>query len=796
MATQLDELIVKISGDVAELKTAMVEASKVTQQNASKMDAALDDFSKNSDKSFNTASIAFGSFIGSLASTATTAAFAGLKNALSAGINSARDFSSAVAEVNSILPETAKLTKINELALVKLSSQYGGTPQKQAKAFYQIVSSGVTDTAEATELLTIANKAAVAGVTDVETAIRGLTNATASYGDQGLTAQEAADALFTTVRLGKTDFGLLANNIGKVAPIAKAAGVSFNELAGTIAFVTQTGLSTEEVMTGLKATIQAVAAPTDELKKTAAGMGVSLGEASLKSIGLEGIMRQIATATGGSLAEIKKFIPSVEAAGVVAAITSGKFSNFSDVLREMDNASGATQKAFEQLEMSADFQLTALEQEIANIIPTMINLADKPIAELVKSFRESLPDSVLLAADALRGMVDAGAFAVDAIAVISASVEESSARWSAWGNVIKNFVSGDFTAAGKAFEEGEAAIKAIDERLTETIANNQLAKFSKQLGATRDALAEAFSETGQKTISSTSQVLQNSMQQNAVKTKEATDEITKFADKLKESLPADTITAESELIQAQYDAQILTLEAFIEQRRELLNMQQEEELSKLNEAFEAGKLSEQEFWQARGNIVKSGISEQIGFEKQLTDAKKKEEQARQANFRSSLNTIASLADSGNSTLATIGKAAAITTATIDGIVAVQKALASAPPPFNFALAGLVGAATAANVAKIAGVQLQSGIDEVPGPFNQDRFPAVLAGGERVVPAETNQDLKRFLQNANQGGAGNVTLNVTIVSQGVAIGDEGKRQLIEAVNEGIEEGIGRLRTVSA
>lgn len=57
------------------------------------------------------------------------------------------------------------------------------------------------------------------------------------------------------------------------------------------------------------------------------------------------------------------------------------------------------------------------------------------------------------------------------------------------------------------------------------------------------------------------------------------------------------------------------------------------------------------------------------------------------------------------TLAAIGKAAAVTQATIDGVLAVQKALASAPPPANYALAAAVGVATAANIAQIMSTNL-------------------------------------------------------------------------------------------
>ncbi|MBS0218077.1 MAG: phage tail length tape measure family protein [Proteobacteria bacterium] len=62
--------------------------------------------------------------------------------------------------------------------------------------------------------------------------------------------------------------------------------------------------------------------------------------------------------------------------------------------------------------------------------------------------------------------------------------------------------------------------------------------------------------------------------------------------------------------------------------------------------------------------------------------------------------IAQLSRSHNAKLATIGKAAAVAEATIQGILAVQKALASSAPPYSYVLAAAAGAAAAVNVANI------------------------------------------------------------------------------------------------
>lgn len=117
--------------------------------------------------------------------------------------------------------------------------------------------------------------------------------------------------------------------------------------------------------------------------------------------------------------------------------------------------------------------------------------------------------------------------------------------------------------------------------------------------------------------------------------------------------------------------------------------------------------------------------------------------------RSFFGNLATLSDSSNKTLAAIGKAAAIAQATIDGILAVQKALASAPPPFNFALAAAAGVAAAVNVSKIAGMA-DGGPVRGPGGPREDRVPVLLSNGEFVVNARDAGRNLALLQQINAG----------------------------------------------
>lgn len=164
---------------------------------------------------------------------------------------------------------------------------------------------------------------------------------------------------------------------------------------------------------------------------------------------------------------------------------------------------------------------------------------------------------------------------------------------------------------------------------------------------------------------------------------------------------------------------------------------------------------------------------------------------RAQNLKSTLGTMATLSKSGNKTLAAIGKAAAISTATIDGFAAVQKALAAAPPPFNFALAATVGVATAANIASIVGVNFAHG-GIVPGSsFTGDNVAANLNSREMVL----NQGQQAQLFQLANGGGGN---NGGIVEAINALGDRidnmeivlqaDDNEIARSTSRGVESGV--------
>jgi len=128
------------------------------------------------------------------------------------------------------------------------------------------------------------------------------------------------------------------------------------------------------------------------------------------------------------------------------------------------------------------------------------------------------------------------------------------------------------------------------------------------------------------------------------------------------------------------------------------------------------------------------------------------DEMRLASYGDLMGALAGLASSGNKKLAAIGKAAAIAQATYDGYVAVQKALASAPPPFNIIAAAATGIKTAINIAGIASTNV--------GSFNE--------GGSFTVRGTPGIDKNNINMNVSRGERVSIETKAQQRSSGVTV----------------------------
>lgn len=240
-----------------------------------------------------------------------------------------------------------------------------------AKALYQIVSAG-HDGANGMKVLEASAKAAVGGVTDTATAADAITTVLNAYKLDASKAQEVSDQLFTTVRLGKTDFGQLGKSIAQAAPIAASFGIDIKEVLGGVASITKQGVPTSEAMTKIRAAIL--------------GTANQLGDAAFKGRTFQEALQLIYDKAGGSSTKMKELLGTDEALQAALMLTGEKAKEAASDLDEVNNSAGAAEAAFKEMASSAENQMKLL----GNNITATLRPLGKEILKQISSAAQSI----------------------------------------------------------------------------------------------------------------------------------------------------------------------------------------------------------------------------------------------------------------------------------------------------------------------------------------------------------------------------------------------------------------------
>jgi TP901 family phage tail tape measure protein len=304
------------------------------------------------------------------------------------GIASAKtfvDYDKGLREVFTLIPDGSDALRDHiSFNIKEISKVYGQELGDVTAAAYDSISAGINP-AEIYPFLEEAGKLAIAGATDISTAVDGLTGVTNAYGIENLSAAEASDIMFATMKAGKTTIDEIATNASKLTPIANELGVGFDQVGASIATVTAVTGNTAEASTQLKAVFS-------ELGKDGSSAFNAFEKATGKSF------RQF-TADGGTLSEglvamqgyaeendktLGDMFGSVEAGGAALIIAAEGAEVFDENLANIRDSAGATQAGFEEMEDSVSFKLDKMKASMAiaalnigeAVAPALVGLAD------------------------------------------------------------------------------------------------------------------------------------------------------------------------------------------------------------------------------------------------------------------------------------------------------------------------------------------------------------------------------------------------------------------------------------
>ena len=538
------------------------------------------------------------------------------------------------------------------------------------------------------------------------------------------------------------------------------------------------------------------------------GVSVAADFATVLGIDLETASRLVAKAAEGNVeafkrygVEIKKgssdsesFANTVEALNKqFGGAAEAQLNTYTGSLKSLNNSYGNLLETVGDV-IVKNPTVIALFNEIKN----SINGTNKEAGGLVAQMQELTTDGLLFAASAAQSLLDAFDFLTVGVKVLYGTFQNLSGLIGQTliapielliDSVI--FLGGKIPGVGDAFE----GLKNPLDGATESM--NRLAAEGID-GIVNAAGGNAFREAGDnitnfvnRTIDATSGVAiaqKEAIKNAAIDAQKALDEKNAAILNAEQALRADilTIQAQSAAEQASLNAQLtaldlestvagdlLKIEAIAIQKTAEAQAVYEGELLKNKAIQDAGQqqlANDKAFETLKLASVKISTQREIDEKKRLKDEEKKLNDERIKNQGDTLSTISTLASSNNKTLAAVGKAAALTQIAIDGPQAVTKALAAFPPPFNFAAATAVGAAVAAQAAKVVGIGFAGG-GIVGGEFSG------AAGGSDNVAITARKDemflngeqQKKLFDMINGGGSNGGNIQIFLDGRELAVG---------------------------
>jgi TP901 family phage tail tape measure protein len=247
--------------------------------------------------------------------------------------------------------------------------------------------------------LEVAAKASIGGVTDLETAVDGLTTILNAFGMESSEVGRVADVMFATVRGGKTTMDELSNSMFQAAPVAAAAGVSLEEMSAAVATITKQGTPTKVAMTGLRGAMLGLLRPSEDMRVLLDELGFSTGRSAIEQLGLVGALDAVRTATRGNDEQLAKAIGSMEGLTPVLQVTGSNLRIFEKDLHDISTAAGASDTAFEEMQKTSARQFALMKANFTELkisvgttlIPIFNDVANTlgPVIEGIANFAEN-----------------------------------------------------------------------------------------------------------------------------------------------------------------------------------------------------------------------------------------------------------------------------------------------------------------------------------------------------------------------------------------------------------------------
>jgi len=307
---------------------------------------------------------------------AMTAAALSMKKAISV----AREFDKSMREVWTLMDITEAEMRDLSKTVALLGVKYGETGTLALKAFYQIVSASFQG-ADAIKILDAAFKTAIAGASDVYTAVDLLAGILNAYQIRAQDVGKVSDVLFRLIGRGMTTLEELGKFMGDVIAAAAPAGVSLEEVAAAMAFLTRNSQKTNKAVTMLASLIAKFIKPTDKLEEVIRKLGYSTGLAAIEAEGFFPLLGKIADYAREAGIGLGELFEDQLAVRTAMLLTGPAADQVLEDYELMKTASGSTAEAYAKMADSVDLRMRQLSSSLGFLWRAIGDVFSETVAE-------------------------------------------------------------------------------------------------------------------------------------------------------------------------------------------------------------------------------------------------------------------------------------------------------------------------------------------------------------------------------------------------------------------------------
>lgn len=292
---------------------------------------------------------------------------------------------------NTTREEIAKMTP----AIRQLAVETGRPLAELGQALYSIESSGAQG-ADGLILLEAAAKGASIGMGQSQEIARVLTQSMVVY---GLTAKEAAglmDSLTVAVKEGSSEATDYARNIGQVLPSAQRLGISFQEVAASLAVMSLAEQNGARNATSLKQVLQELDHPGEQAKKALDSVGLSSEQLVqiIKTQGLPAALKDLASRTEDYQGVLGAILPDVRAFTGFLRLTGEQADKYTEIVDKANNSTGQFAGAIDEAGNGVVLQTDRMSRGFENLGSAMAEKVKPIVLPLAEGIANGLTPAV------------------------------------------------------------------------------------------------------------------------------------------------------------------------------------------------------------------------------------------------------------------------------------------------------------------------------------------------------------------------------------------------------------------